>query len=74
MWSKFYGVLLQGKVFYHTATNEGISSRILIKKLFLERNRRNECVKTQNVFSSTAGNEKRVHCMWILYTKFKYFY
>jgi hypothetical protein len=32
------------------------------------------CKRTQNVFSSTAGNEKRVHCVWILFTKFTPFY
>ena len=32
------------------------------------------CKTAQNVFSSTAGYEKGVHCMWILFTKSEAFY
>jgi hypothetical protein len=35
----------------HTATNEGISSRILVQKLLLEGHCRNECVKQLKMFS-----------------------
>jgi hypothetical protein len=37
--------------FCHTATNEARSSRILVQKLLLERNCRNECVKVLKIFS-----------------------
>jgi len=31
------------------------------------------CKSAQNIFSSTASNGTRVHCMWILFTKLKLF-
>jgi hypothetical protein len=37
--------------FYHTATNETRSSSILVQKLLLEGNCRNECVKELKMFS-----------------------
>jgi hypothetical protein len=59
------------KCYCHTATNEARSSRTVVQKLLLEGNCRNECVKkSQNIFSSTAGNEIRGKGMWILFTKF----
>ena len=39
------------KFFCHTATNEARSSRILVQKLLLEGNCRNECVKELKMFS-----------------------
>jgi len=51
-----YGVMfmvlfLKLTFFCHTATNEARSSRILVQKLLLEGNCRNECVKELKMFS-----------------------
>jgi len=37
--------------FCHTTTNEAMSSRILVEKLLLEGNCRNECLKELKMFS-----------------------
>jgi hypothetical protein len=56
-----YCVFFFKVTFYcHTATNEAMSSRILVQKLLLEGNCRNECVKELKMFSlqlQVMGNE-----------------
>jgi hypothetical protein len=47
----FMVLFLKVTFFCHTATNEARSSRILVQKLLLEGNCRNECVKELKMFS-----------------------
>ena len=41
---------------------------------FRRKLRKRMCKTVQNGFTPTAGNDKRVNCVWSLFTKFKSFY
>ena len=74
MFRGVYGVLFQGNVFLsHSYERSYVLKNCRGEVDFRRDLEKGMCKTAQNIFPSTVGNEKRVHCMWILFSKFKSF-
>jgi hypothetical protein len=75
IWHIVYGVVLQGNFFLSHSYERSKGFKNFSEEVAFRRKLQKPMCKTaQNVFSSTAGNEKPVHSVWILFTKFKAIY
>jgi hypothetical protein len=70
-----FGVDIQDNVVLsHSIERSKVFKNFSAQVAFIGKMQKRMYKRAQNVFSSTAGNDNPVHCMWILFTKFKAFY
>ena len=69
-----YSVLFfQVRFFLHSYERSKVLKNFSAEIAFRKKLQKLKYRTAQNVFSSTASNDNRVHCMWILFAKFKAF-